>query len=98
MVIIVTKYNQINKIDLLLNKCKNLILKWPALLAASGPPGSGKTYLGNLLRDKYKDRFIYLSRDDIYSEIVLINSIRKFTNIRHMNLLKTKSKIKKIKI
>lgn len=53
------------------------------LLLPIGPPGSGKTYLGNLLRYKYKDKFVYLSRDDIFSEIRKTNSIRKSKHLTH---------------
>lgn len=53
------------------------------LLLPIGPPGSGKTYLGQFLKDKYKDRFVYISRDDIFSELRKTNSIRKSKHLTH---------------
>ena len=53
------------------------------LLLPVGPPGSGKTYLGKKLKDIYKDRMIYLSRDDLFNSFRKENSIRNAKHLTH---------------
>lgn len=53
------------------------------LLLPVGPPGSGKTFLGMKLKDKYKDKLIYLSRDDIFIKFREGNSIRNSKHYTH---------------
>ena len=53
------------------------------LLLPVGPPGSGKTFLGKYLQHKLKDRFKYLSRDEIFKTIREKNSIRNSKHLTH---------------
>ena len=53
------------------------------LLLPIGPPGSGKTFLGKYLQHKLKDRFKYLSRDEIFKSIREKNSIRNSKHLTH---------------
>ena len=57
------------------------------LIIPIGPPGSGKTFLSNLLKKKFNDNFISISRDIIHNEFRKNHNIKKSKHFTHQKIL-----------